>query len=787
MLSNFQRFPLAIIFTSYAMGIILSSLFHIPLLYWVALLLFALITELTVFNKKSYPIFLILFFLLGGMNYGVTNTYPQNHISSIAAVNRPIKCRAKITKTENLQQSSAQIILNDIQILLDKWLPFDGKMLLYIEKCDREYVYGDQIEFSAKISRPALPDNPGEFNYRRYLELKNIYATTWIETGDKIEIYDQASLSIPRYANLVKIKIIDLIDKSTDSRTAPILKALITGARGEISDQTEQLFIDSGVIHILAVSGLHVGYVTLVFLLIFGFLRFPLKTKYLLTILALWFYAAMVQFKPSVVRAVTMASCILLGKIMERPYNIYNALGFAALLQTFIMPKQLFNVGFQLSFVAVFSIVYIYNRINSLLPENFKPGQISNKSMRYVYQLFLVSLAAQLGTLPLTIYYFNRVPVISIVANIFAIPLVGLIGALGFAQVILGFIWKGISIAYGEVQNLLVFLLRNIIKFFANFPFSFFDISQISIIHIIIIYSTLYITLNLDKQKYRKYFLIFILSISNLWIWQKALTRPDMELIFFDVGQGDAALISLPDNKNILVDCGARGFHRDYGREVIAPYLKKAGIRKIDILAISHPHNDHIGGVPYILQNFEVDRIWETNIASKSRVYKEVNHIADSLNIPIYNPHAGDVFCYGKNAIIRILHPSKKFLLKTSPNFNNASTTFKLSYNNIDILFTGDVEKEAERYLALYENDLKSEILKVPHHGSSTSSTPDLIKYTAPRYALISVGNKNKFGHPSQKTIKRYQDWGTIIHRTDQAGALVVRTKGKKPNIVNWY
>lgn len=786
MIRKVQRFPLAIIFIFYSFGIIGARYTNLPLFFWIMALIPGFILEIVIKKEWFASFWLILIFLLGGLNYTVSTTFPKDHIANLSNFSNPHRIRAKVIKSQYQHDNSAQLVLRNVKIHNNKWFSVKGKTQLYIQQCDQKYLYGDQIEFSAFLNQPESPNNPGQFNYRKYLYLNEIYGTCWIENSREIKLISSPKFSILHWANIVKRKIIVLIENTTNSETAPILKALITGARGEISDRTEQIFIDSGVIHILAVSGLHVGYVTLVFLLIFGFLRFPLKTKYFFTILALWFYAAMVQFKPSVVRAVTMASCILLGKILERPYNIYNALGLAALLQTLIMPLQLFNVGFQLSFAAVFSIVYIYGRFKDLLPNGLQPYNLKLKPLRYLYELFLVSLAAQIGTIPLTIYYFHRIPIISIVANLFAIPLVGLIGALGFAQVILGFAWLGIAVAYGEIQNILVHILKSIIAFFAGFSFSYFEMPQLDILPIIAIYTTIFLILNADRRRYRIYLLIMILAAGNIQIWQKVLDKPKMKIIFFDVEQGDAAYIKFANGKNMLVDSGARGFGENYARDVIAPYFKNQGIQHVDILAISHPHNDHIGGAPYILNNFSVGKIWQTNVTSHSQVYKETQHLADSLNIPSNYVYAGDFFEIGNQTYIQILHPSQKYIKIKNPHFNNASTTFKLSYQSTDILFTGDIEREAESYLALYKNYLKSEILKVPHHGSSTSSTLPLIHDTDPEIALISVGKNNKFDHPSPKTIHNYKNAGAKVHRTDQSGALMISTDGRKINIINW-
>lgn len=786
MLKEKYKFPLAIIFTFYAAGIILACFISLPIFVWIFLLTSGLAFEIFILKNHKEPCLLILFVFLGGLNYSVNNSYLNPHIINHTKGKQPSRLKGKVIQTEYYQDESCQVILGNLRIKNNSWQKVNGKLIIHIQNYEMRYIYGDFLEFSTIITEPDLPRNPGQFNYRKYLFDRNIYATSWIEMSSEVNRVTPSNFSLLRSIDVVKQKILSLIDKTTESEIAPIVKALITGVRGDISAGTEQMFIDSGVLHILAVSGLHVGYVTLIFLLLFGFLRIPLKSKYLMTIVALWLFAAMVQFKPSVVRAVTMASCILFGKILERPNNIYNALGFAALLQILILPNQLFDVGFQLSFTAVFSIIYIYDKLLILLPAKLAPKNITRKPFRYIYQLFLISLAAQIGTLPITIYYFNRIPIVAVFVNLFAIPLVGLIAALGFSLVLLGFVWIGFGYAYGEVVNILVLLLKTIINFCADLPFAYIEYKQVSIITVFIIYTFIYFLLNFQKRKMRVYFAIFILLLSNIRIWTKVIKQPDMKILFFDVGQGDAAYVELPDGSNLLIDCGVRGFHRNYARDVISPYLKKQGVDKINILIISHPHNDHIGGAPYILRNFNVGQIWETDIVSKSKVFGEVHHLLDSLDTKIKKNLAGNVINLGNNSYIEILHPSRKFIEAGEPNFNNASLCFKLNYDRIDILFTGDIEKKGQNYLCLYEDYLDSEIIKVPHHGSATSSGRTFISKVSPDYALISVGQRNKFGHPDVRIINRYKKMGSDVHRTDYEGALLLKINGKKIQEIDW-
>lgn len=781
-----KRAPLAFLIIWYLAGILCDRYIDLAVEIWWLVCVVMLVAGLLWRNSnRSIIITLLLLVSLGGLNHSFRVRRTDNHITHyLTGEERRYKI---VVESVERDADHRQKIISK-KVLFDETLGMScrGKILIRLKNSKRHYFYGDSLEFQAVLRRPSSRRNPGEFDYRRYLENHHICALAYLDEKDVQVSVPQDRFLLRRWANVIKYHIRELIRSAMSGEPAAILQALLVGLRGEISDETEQAFIDSGAIHVLAVSGLHVGYISLAIWVITGFLRLPLKPRVIVTVTILAMYVLIVDIKPSVFRAVIMASLILISKGWERQINVYNSLAAAAFIQTLIDPLQLFDMGFQLSFMAVFSIVYIYRRFDQLLPEIFKKRVYAYSWLRYIFQMFLVSLAALLGTVPITVFYFQRIPIISMISNLVVIPLVGVVGALGFAQVILGTIWSWFNIAYGEVEMVLIAALQKIVAFFSNIPGAYISVAQISFWTLLLLYGFIFALLNADKVRVRKALVFGLLAFGNVWVWKAVLIKPPLTVTFLDVGQGDAALIQFPNKRTILVDAGDRTFYRDYGELVVVPFLKRAGIRKLDVLMLTHPHSDHIGGAPTVLKNVKVERIWQSGIEAGSRIYREIHYLADSLEIPVRAIYSGDMVVVAENQKLYFLHPSERFLHLQQRNFNDASLVCKLVHGDVSILFTGDAERESEEYLSYWEDFLSSTVIKVPHHGSNTSSTLPYLERIKPEFAVISVGENNKFRHPAPITLENYRQIGATVFRTDLDHAVQMCSNGKIVKVNDW-
>lgn len=273
--------------------------------------------------------------------------------------------------------------------------------------------------------------------------------------------------------------------------------------------------------------------------------------------------------------------------------------------------------------------------------------------------------------------------------------------------------------------------------------------------------------------------LILLLALPVIFIWTAVLYNPVplLRATFLDVGQGDAIFLQFPHRGNMLID-GGGGRRGDMGKR-IAAYLRRQGVRRIDVLLLTHPHEDHVEGLITVLRNFPVGLVLDSGQVHASYSYEEFLRLIEKKQISYRIIGAGDKIGGFKEVEILVLHPPPRLLEGTRSDINNNSLVLRVAYGKVSLLLTGDIEREAEEGLLCYGHYLKSTIIKVPHHGSCTSSTPNFLNLVNPEIAIISVGRRNRFGHPSPRVLQRYRERGVKIYRTDKQGAILLTSDGE--------
>jgi competence protein ComEC len=580
----------------------------------------------------------------------------------------------------------------------------------------------------------------------------------------------------------------DLFNEKVGGDAGKLMSALILGLREEVPGEIKQDFVDTGVIHVLAVSGLHVGYVLVIVMALVKLLPVSWRWEKIVIILLLIFYAILSGGKASVWRATIMAGMYVAAPLVYRKANLWNIISAAALILLVYNPNYLTDLGFLMSFFAVISIVFFYNQFEQILPERIRVYNIRNSLVKGVWALFLVSVSAQIGTLPFTWSFFHRIPIISLAANIIIVPVIGLIVSLGFAIMLLGSWIPYIGAAFGNCIWLLSEIIFWLTHHLGGQTFSYIETSAPSATSILLYVSLITTLFILFRKATRRKAIFPILAGACLIIWPWAVEKNELDVIFLDVGQGDGVIVRVPTEegiKTILVDAGFKDWTRDMGEEVVVPVLRNFGVDQIDLLIMSHPHSDHIGGVEIILEEFEVNEIWDSHGSYGSHLYGRILKSAEEKEVKYSRLQTGYIDTTFAPLRLILFHPDSAYSVNET-NVNNSSLVVKMSYGESDFLFVGDLEEEGDEVVTPFGELLQSEVLKVGHHGSITSSTQLFLDVVDPDIAIVSVGERNKFRHPSAVVMERLERSGSEVLRTDFEGAIWLKSDGHKISRYDW-
>ena len=787
-------------------GIIAGEYISIPILWiWVFVLL-SFIVSILMRPRSKYLCYVLLHVAVfaGGMlrlEIATVPTIPEHFYD------QPVSFTGKtVYQPERGEAWDACYAVGQVQLLSDPSQNVSTKLLIRFQDL-QPLRYGKHLTLTGMLRQPQSQRNPGGFDYRAYLNRQKVSGI--ISHQGLLQIGEQSGFLPLRWIEALRFKTERVIDRaysglefsSSNALHAELLKGVLLGKRGDVPTETLDIFRNSGTFHVLAVSGLHVGLVA--FFCYFGLsiFRMPKKVLSLLTILAVIIYACLVGFRPSVFRASLMAILFLFASIIDRDADIYNLLAVAASVLLLINPTQVWDVGFQLSFVAVTSIVYLVQKMEQPLRKLWEQTEAvdipafvkyKNGAVKWLILSYLVTFAAQLGTGPLIAYHFYRAYPLGLIVGPFAVGLVSLIVCVGMVSVCVGFIWLPLAKLLAMVNHAIIYIFLNLIGIFGQ---KWGIMKLAPTVGVIIVYIAIILGVTHWRKAYEHWRIasLIALSVIAFWVWDSALHEKGrlLEVITLDVGQGDAAVVRLPDRRTILIDGGIqhtyfdekkqRQVDFDVGERIVEPYLDANSIRQLDLVVLTHPDLDHGGGLGHILQNYKVEHILGiSDMALDSQTHQQLRTIAKERDIPYSFRYKSEIELI-PDVKLNLLHP----IDETSTNLldenkNDDSLVLKLSYGEVDILFTGDIESNAETRLIRSQQDLQSEVLKVPHHGSRSSSSARFLDRVQPRYAIFSLGIDNRYQLPHAEVVTRYQERNCVQLRTDQLGAIILKTDGKR-------
>jgi len=752
-----------------------------------------------------------------------TDLYEQR-VQFSGYVTHNLKERALEDETEEAQQGEGALAIfakgklrfknkkSTKAKILVKYSPFYGsKKTKKIEPLR----YGDIVEISGELRKPQGKRNPGGFDYSAYLARKGIFGIIYLRSLKDLKRMGEGGGNFwLRWMDKLRGKIERIFEVTMRDTPdyANVLKGIILGQKKALSETTLRDFRNSGVMHILAVSGLHVGMIALACFLLLKLFRIPEKLIYLLTAMLVIIYANLVGYRPSVVRASIIIILFFIAKIIDRDSDLLNLLGFAALLLLLFNHTSLWDAGFQLSFATTAAIVYLMSKWEVLIShlacqwerirkiKSPAAGEIQDSRVdadaiqdvedkpfllriadKFILMPLGVSIAAQVASQPIIAYHFNRIYPVAVLTNLVAVWLVWYIVCVAFVTIILSLIFPPIAIPFAWANKLAIFLLLKVVHFFAGIPYAVVEVPAPPLWFFIIYTASFFAITNLDWIRRRKKdALIIALAVISLCLW---VTLPQsggrlLEVTFLDVGQGDSAFIRFPDGANMLIDGGPKRPGFDSGEHIVAPFLRHRGIRKVDTVILTHPENDHGGGLEYILKNFRVGKIIGIHHQDiPSATHRKLRAIAEKRRIEYQPGFAGTIA--NTKYELDILSPTE------STNFmdgyvNDDSVLLRLAYGKVSFLFTGDIEARAERSILLSGSHLQADIIKVPHHGSITSSGEAFLDAVNPAIAVISTGRRGKTSFASETVLERYKERHARVYRTDESGAIRIITDGRK-------
>ena len=666
-------------------------------------------------------------------------------------------------------------------------------VICYLKDASIVPFVGMKVRVSGQFTPFKKATNPGEFDLRKYYASTGYYFAVY---DTKIVAYSESYSILGQELSEIREYCSSVYDGIYSERDAGILKAMVLGEKKDMDEDIKELYKRNGISHILSISGLHVSFIGMFLFGIFLRLRIRKNVNVFISLSVLWMYAFMTGLSVGTKRAVLMFSFFLISYLINRTYDLLTALLSGALVCVLYNPQIFFNSGFYLSYFAVIGISEYSRALEAL---NKKKG-----SLRKISDYVRPSVAVSFFTLPLILFSYYEYPLYSILINLMIVPFMSLLLGTALFSLLAGCISLEVGAAVGIPCHYILLFYEKICVFFEKLPMRHIIMGKPSVLRLILFYifAFAFILLRrfLRKRERQKnegeqikpvFDFLFVMLVQILLLLLLIKPAYGMEITFLDVGQGDGMVINYKGTI-CMVDGGSTS-EKSIGEYTLIPYLKSQGINKVDYWFISHPDEDHVNGLLQMLlmeeNNIRVGTVLLPDAVTIKEDAEEIIFNLKEKSIPVKYIKSGDSFCIGEMTI-DVLNPVADTGVMEA---NDYSEVLLLCYKGHSVLFTGDTSMAAEPY---YLKELKKkmkqsgmeniEILKVAHHGSSYSTSMELIDSIKPECAVISYGKNNRYGHPGKEVIERLVEGSVTVLRTEKEGAICIKLNANEYKITSF-
>ena len=802
---------------------------------------------------------------------------PSNHVTRLIAAgrldtNEPLRWQGRLREDPMVLPWGRRYEMNLEQVeIAGSSLPISGGMRLNlygepgapsVAASPPNLRAGDRLEALVKARPPRNFGNPGAFDLRGYLAGQKIDLTASLRSGELLQLIGLPKPTFSQRLARIRGDMLARLDSlfPGQPQRAAVLRAMLLGDRSFVDSDVVTAFQKTSAYHVLVVAGLHVGALVVFLFWLCRKLRFPMGVTSLVTLSALAAYVGIVQDRPPILRAALMAALYLCARPLFRKIELLNTVALAALVLLIWKPSSLADSSFQLSFVAASVIAALalpwmertsapYRAglrhlgdvtrdpayppkiaqfriemraaaqwLESRLPQRLAPhtsllvASPIRTGLR-LWDVVLLSIAIQIGMLPLLAQDFHRVSLIGPLSNIPAVLLTGLIVPFGFLTLLSTFVWMRFAALLAKALGFCTGLLLATIGWFSRLPRVSYRIPGPPLWFVLLFFAALIVlaasaraaAARLQNRITRRqpprpiapaeWASAIVLGVLVLLVasypFSPNLQRGKLEVDVLDVGQGDSIFAAFPDGRTMLIDggglagsewVGGQRSGTDVGEEVVSSYLWSRGVKKLDVVALTHADHDHLDGLYAVLDNFRVGALWVGEDDARP-AFTRLLAEAKSRGVTVVHQAQGADFNW-HGALVDVLWPPHGgFAARTA---NDNSLVLRLSDGRVHFLLTGDIEQHAEEKLVEEGVPLAADFLKVPHHGSKTSSTAAFLAAVAPHTAAVSVGQANPFGHPAETVVNRYESDGIELLRTDREGAITAITNGQTISVQDY-